>query len=652
MRRLNQISADLRFGTVLLPWLAAALGILAVKFWRLHCGGFHETAVFLGRPEKLGISDSFALFRGDLLVLFFLVPALILLITIPISRKRAINASALIAGLLTLLTVFEMGVWDVTGSFTSLRLTYSLVSWELASHDRSFLTILPHVWIGAAALLLFVVMFTVLARLLVRRGALRFEHAMLVGLIGTCFLGVLAWIPRLPVGAWTPSLLGESVYSFFLKSIVETWKADRMEAYTAPQLIAMYRAEPHIPSPRPSPYFGKAQNANLLIFTMESMSAHVLDPAQDTLADMPNLRRLREHAFVMGRHYTSYPQTNYALFSMLTSLYARCSVGCSGNELVQDGGPQVPSLMNVLGTSGYQTGFYGYVWSIPSQRDDVLLKSLGFERLGAPSIDAQADRDGQTTFFGPVTYTEEHDLQSLAKLRQQLRQWTGARQRFAAMFFPEVGHDPYRALDGLDNASILERGRALAVLQDAWLGQIMDELQQDGVLDNTIIVVTGDHGMRFNGVQRNGAPMLTADGKLDDAVMRVPMLIYVPQALKHTVNIDYPTSHIDLMPTILDLMGRSDGQAYVQGSPMMDPRLRDRRLFLPMGTYGASGFYDGGSYFMLNYMGGVYKSTTMSFSDSDALLYAGRQAEAARKIVGDRDTAQSAMLDHLLHPGS
>lgn len=652
MRRLNRFPAELRCGTVLLPWLAAAVGILALKFWRLHMGGFRETALFLGRPEKLGISDSLALFRADLLVLFFLVPVLILLITTPMSRQRAINACALIAGLLTLLTLFELNVWDVTGSFTSLRLTYSLLSWEIASRDRSFLMIRPHVLLGAGGLLLLVLLFTWLARVLVRRGAARFEHAMLAGLTAVCLLGVVAWIPSVPAGAWTPSLLGESFYSFFLKSIIETWKADRMEAYTAPQLIAMYRAQPHIPVPQPSPYFGKAQNANLIIFTMESMSAHVLDPAQDTLADMPNLRRLREHAFVMGRHYTSFPQTDYALFSMLTSLYARCSIGCGGNELVQDGGPHIPSLMNVLRASGYRTGFYGYVWRIPSQRDDLLLKSLGFENLGEPSIDAQADGDGQTTFFGPVNYTKEHDLQSLGKLRQEIRQWTGAQQRFAAMFFPEVGHDPYRAVDGLENASILERGHALAVLQDAWLGQIMDELQQDGVLDHTIIVVTGDHGMRFNGVERNGTRMLTADGKLDDAVMRVPMLIYVPQALDRTVHIDYPTSHIDIMPTILDLMGRTDGQTYAQGSPMMDPRLRDRRLFLPMGTYGASGFYDDGSYFMLTYMGEVYKSSSMQFFDRDALLYAGGEAESARRIEGNHDTAQAALLDHLLHPGS
>lgn len=652
MRRIIRFTADLRCGTVLLPWLAAALGILALKFWRLHLGGFRETALSLGSGDKLRISQSLALFRGDLLVLFLLIPTVILLFTCRFSRRFAVNACAWIAGLLTLLTFFQFDVWEVTGSFTSLRLTYSLLAWEIASRDRLFLTIHPHVLLGAGGAILLVVLFTVLARFLVRRGAARFEHAMLAGLTAVCLLGVAAWIPSVPAGAWTPSLLGESFYSFFLKSIIETWKVDRMGAYTAPQLIAMYRAQSQIPVPQPSPYFGKAQNANLVIFTMESMSAHVLDPAQDTLADMPNLRRLREHAFVMGRHYTSFPQTDYAMFSMLTSLYARCSIGCGGNDLVQDGGPQLPGLMSVLRASGYRTGFYGFVWHIPSQRDDLLLKSLGFEILGEPSIDAQADRDGQTTFFGPVNYTEQHDLQSLGKLRQEIRQWTGAQQRFAAMFFPEVGHDPYRALNGLENASTLQRGRALAVLQDAWLGQIMDELQQDGVLDNTIIVVTGDHGMRFNGVQPNGTRNLTAGGKLDDAVMRVPMLIYVPQALDHTVHIDYPTSHIDLMPTILDLMGRTDGQTYVQGSPMMDPRLRDRRLFLPMGTYGASGFYDDGSYFMLNYMGEVYKSKTMQFTDSDGLLYAGGEAESARRIEGNHDTAQAALLHHLLHPGS
>lgn len=652
MRKLIRIAAEMRWGTVLLPWMAAALGILAMKFSLLHRGGFHETALFLGHPGKLPITDSLALFRGDLLVMFLLIPAAILLATSGLSRLAAVHTCAWIAGLVTLLTAFEVHVWDATGSFTTLRMAWMLLAWEVASRDHAFLAIRPQVYIAVGGLLLLVVLFTVAALILLRRRAERLERASVSVFAGACMLGVIAWLPPLPAGAWTPPLVDEASYSFFLQSIGDSWKAKHMQAYSAPQLIQMYRASARVPAPQPSPWFGKARNANIVIFTMESMTAHALDPARDSLDDMPNLRRLREHAFVMGRHYTSFPQTDYAVFSLLTSLYAHCFVKCSGSELVQDGGPQVSGLIRVLNAAGYQTGFYGYVWRIAAQRDDLLLKSLGFEHLREPTIDPREDRDGLTTFFGPTSYTAGHDLQALGLLRRDIHQWTSAHQRFAAMYFPEIGHDPYRALDGSASSSPLARGHALAVLQDAWLGQIMDELQQDGVLDNTIIVVTGDHGMRFTSTNANGERTLTADGKLDDTVMRVPMLIYVPQALSHTVRIDYPTSHIDLMPTLFDLLGITSGETYAQGSPMMDPRLAERRLYLPMGEYGASGYYDDGSYFMLTGMGGVYKSPTMQFPDSDALVYTGAEAASARRIEENHDTAQQALLGQLLHPGN
>ena len=652
MRKLTRIAAEMRWGTVLLPWMAAALGIVAMKFSLLHRGGFHETALFLGHPGKLPIPESLALFRSDLLVMFLLIPAAILLATSGFSRRAAVYACAWFAGLLTLLTAFEVHVWDATGSFTTLRMTWMLLAWEVASRDHAFLAIRPQVYIAVGGLLFLVVLFTVAALILLRRRVERLDRAILAIFAAASVLGTVGWIPPLPPGAWTPPLVDEASYSFFLQSIADSWKAKRMQAYSAPELIQRYRADARVPAPQPSPYFGKARNANIVIFTMESMTAHALDPARDTLAGMPNLRRLREHAFVMGRHYTSFPQTDYAVFSMLTSLYARCFVKCSGSELVQDSGPQLPGLIRVLDAAGYKTGFYGYVWRIPAQRDDLLLKSLGFESLREPSIDPRADRDGLTTFFGPTSYTAGHDLEALGLLRRDIHQWTAAHQRFAAMYFPEIGHDPYRALDGSANSSPLARGHALAVLQDAWLGQIVDELEQDGALDNTIIVVTGDHGMRFTATTANGERTLTAGGKLDDVVMRVPMLIYVPQALSHTVAIDYPTSHIDLMPTLFDLLGIASGETYAQGSPMMDPRLARRRLYLPMGEYGASGFYDDGSYYMLTGMGGVYRSPTMQFPDSDALVYTGAQAASARRIEEHHDTAQEALLGHLLHPGS
>ncbi len=605
--------------------------------------------MFLGTSGTVPPLQALALFRCDLLLLFLIIPTAILLLASRVPARVALWAVASAAALITLLTAVQVHVWDATGSFTTLRMTYLLLAWEAASRDRAFLAIRPHVWMAMGGMLCFVAACSLVAFLALVRRAWRLERLILASFAIAVAAGILAWVPRIPATPWTSPLLGDAFYSFFLQSMSDSWRARRLQAEGADRLVASYRADAHIPPQQPTAYFGKAPGANILIFTMESMSADALDPARDDLTDMPNLRRLRERAFVMSRHYTSFPQTDYALFSMMTSLYAQCFLKCSASEIIQQSGPPVPSLMRILATSGYRTGFYGYIWNISRQRDDLLLASLGFEQLHGPRIDARQDREGLTTFFGLVSYTAGHDLESLDSLCRDIHGWTAAHQRFAAMYFPEVGHDPYRAMDGDTNSPAMARGRALASLQDRWLGQILNRLDQDGALDNTIIVVTGDHGMRFTTTLADDSRPLTAEGKLDDRVMRVPMLIYAPQVLDHTVRIDVPTSHVDVMPTLFDLLGVKAELKYAQGSPMMDPRLEQRRLYLAMGEYGASGFYDNGSYFMVTGNGVVYRSSTMRFSDEEILPYGSNESKSVRDIEREHEMSQAALLGDLLH---
>lgn len=82
---------------------------------------------------------------------------------------------------------------------------------------------------------------------------------------------------------------------------------------------------------------------------------------------------------------------------------------------------------------------------------------------------------------------------------------------------------------------------------DAQLGVIIDELKQRGQLDNTIIVVSGDHGAP-------GFPR--GKTNLVDFGTQVPLLIHWPRGIaKPGRRIDNPTSTIDLAPTFLQAAG-------------------------------------------------------------------------------------------------
>jgi len=80
---------------------------------------------------------------------------------------------------------------------------------------------------------------------------------------------------------------------------------------------------------------------------------------------------------------------------------------------------------------------------------------------------------------------------------------------------------------------------------DRHLQRILDYLEQNGELDNTIVVVTGDNGMPFPGAKAN----------LFEYGTHVPLAIRWPAMISEGMHIDALVSSIDLAPTFLEAAG-------------------------------------------------------------------------------------------------
>jgi arylsulfatase A-like enzyme len=88
-------------------------------------------------------------------------------------------------------------------------------------------------------------------------------------------------------------------------------------------------------------------------------------------------------------------------------------------------------------------------------------------------------------------------------------------------------------------------------LVDQAIARILDALEASGLAENTIIVFTSDHG-----------ELLGAHGGLQqkwcnafDEAIRVPLLVSGPGIVPVSGGISTPTSHVDLLPTLLGLAG-------------------------------------------------------------------------------------------------
>ena len=121
---------------------------------------------------------------------------------------------------------------------------------------------------------------------------------------------------------------------------------------------------------------------------------------------------------------------------------------------------------------------------------------------------------------------------------------------------PEVNRVLY-AMMGLDDDSeedirnLVSVHHAMTRMIDDGIGRIIDKLEELGLLDDTIIVFTADHGDFMS--EHN---MAVKGGVFYDCLTRVPMIVSYPEGGVPTGEVDGSlVNTIDILPTLLELQG-------------------------------------------------------------------------------------------------
>jgi arylsulfatase A-like enzyme len=130
--------------------------------------------------------------------------------------------------------------------------------------------------------------------------------------------------------------------------------------------------------------------------------------------------------------------------------------------------------------------------------------------------------------------------------------------------------------EGLSAPGVQERVEALYEAEircaDAAIGDLLDEMKRRGWLDDTIVVVTSDHGESFreHGTTEHG-------WNLYPEVYEVPLVIAWPGRLAGGVRVDRQVSSIDVAPTLLELAGLAVPRSFEGRSlrPLESGRLPD-----------------------------------------------------------------------------
>lgn len=292
----------------------------------------------------------------------------------------------------------------------------------------------------------------------------------------------------------------------------------------------------------------------------------------------PHLDAFAEEAMVFGNVFATSAWTSPGIASLLTGYYPPVHAQ-NGRFSFYD--KEMSSALRVFAAAGYDV--LGKNIHGPSLQD------LGFQRpikgnaaKGLAELEnfVEGRADDPDPFFAWVHIKEPH--LPFAPSEKNANRWIDtsrsspgidAVRDYWVIFRPEVDV-PYRhpgkvAFTDEDIPVIRALYDGDVADADERLGKLIERMRDNGLLERTIVVISADHGEELFEHGWIGHASTSYDGKLYDELIRIPLLIRLPDASKRG-RFDALAQGTDLMPTLFDILGFDAGQ--------LDPAMQGHSL--------------------------------------------------------------------------
>ena len=273
------------------------------------------------------------------------------------------------------------------------------------------------------------------------------------------------------------------------------------------------------------------KNLNVVLLTIDTVRADVMSDARHVT---PNLEKLAQR----GVRYThAYSPASYTGKSVGPFMIGKHSSETQRDFSHFNAFRKEPFVQQRLQNAGIRTisvQGYWYFYQAP----------YGFER-GFDVLDSAAS-PGQGYVEGDRTTNADKQAD---RVIEQLKNPDNISRQFYLWSHFTDPHAEYVAHAGFDFGTD-SKGKYLGEVAfvDQQLGRIFEAISSSSFAERTAIIVSSDHGEAFgeHGMTRHGF-------ELWEPLIRVPLIIYVPTVKSRPI--DARRSLIDLVPTILDLMG-------------------------------------------------------------------------------------------------
>jgi arylsulfatase A-like enzyme len=158
-------------------------------------------------------------------------------------------------------------------------------------------------------------------------------------------------------------------------------------------------------------------------------------------------------------------------------------------------------------------------------------------------------------------------------------------QPFFLMAWTTQTHHPYEMSPGVPELDLLKEhspddwdlGHYLNVIHetDHQLGQLFTAVRRAGLEQDTLIVVTGDHGQAFGYPHEN----IYIQGRTAyEEDVRVPLMFWSPRMYRTPLRAKTIAGHVDVAPTIAEMAGVTAAADW-QGRSLVDARQSHRAYF-------------------------------------------------------------------------
>ena len=245
-------------------------------------------------------------------------------------------------------------------------------------------------------------------------------------------------------------------------------------------------------------------------------------------------------------------------------------------------------------------GIYGYYWHhflgdrcSPIFIDELIKLGFDFKIISSRKLTSPEFR--KTAFIKIPDYVLDRLPGKKAEerdpiLTQTFLNWLDNRDKskpFFSFLFYNASHRPYSYPDNFerytpsnknpnfvtigkkDIVSLLNSYKNAIYFADFEIGKLLTDLEEKQMLQNTIVIITGDHGEEFYETGFWGHT-----SSFSQYQTKVPFILHIPD-VPHKI-ITYLTSHNDVVPTMFELLGyTSPSNIYSQGQSVLDGKGHD-----------------------------------------------------------------------------